>query len=153
MAGIRRSPSAHGASATRVGTPPISASADVDQLRACRNWCSRGALDLMSREVVGVVDRLAVRTHRQSAVISRLLPMQRRSGPMVAACVRVEEAGAFQQIDNVDVYLVPRSIVYDGLPELPSLTAEQRGAAKRPRRSAGCSTTHGQPAAASVKFA
>jgi glycerol-3-phosphate O-acyltransferase len=30
-----------------------------------------------------------------------------------------------------DVYLVPMSIVYDGLPEVSSLTAEQRGAAKK----------------------
>ena len=39
---------------------------------------------------------------------------------------------AFEQLDNgPDVYLVPMSIVYDGLPEVSSLTAEQRGAAKK----------------------
>ena len=39
---------------------------------------------------------------------------------------------AFEQIDDgPDVYLVPTSIVYDGLPEVSSLTAEQRGAAKK----------------------
>jgi glycerol-3-phosphate O-acyltransferase len=39
---------------------------------------------------------------------------------------------AFEQIDDgPDVYLVPMSIVYDGLPEVSALTAEQRGAAKK----------------------
>jgi glycerol-3-phosphate O-acyltransferase len=39
---------------------------------------------------------------------------------------------AFEQIDDgPDVYLVPMSIVYDGLPEVSSLTAEQRGGAKK----------------------
>jgi glycerol-3-phosphate O-acyltransferase len=38
----------------------------------------------------------------------------------------------FEQLDQgPDVYLVPVSIVYDGLPEVASLTAEQRGAAKK----------------------
>jgi len=41
---------------------------------------------------------------------------------------------AFDQLGDTgrDVYLVPMSIVYDGLPEVVSLTAEQRGAAKKP---------------------
>jgi glycerol-3-phosphate O-acyltransferase len=39
---------------------------------------------------------------------------------------------AFEQLDeSQDVYLVPVSIVYDGLPEVSSLTAEQRGADKQ----------------------
>jgi len=40
---------------------------------------------------------------------------------------------AFEQLDEgCGVYLVPMSIVYDGLPEVSSLAAEQRGAAKKP---------------------
>ena len=39
---------------------------------------------------------------------------------------------AFESLeDSPDVYLVPVSIVYDGLPEVSSLTAEQRGTAKK----------------------
>jgi glycerol-3-phosphate O-acyltransferase len=39
---------------------------------------------------------------------------------------------AFEQLDHgPDVYLVPVSIVYDGLPEVASLTAEQRGTNKK----------------------
>src|SRR6201993_1122098 len=39
---------------------------------------------------------------------------------------------AFEQLDHCpDVYLVPLSIVYDGLPEVASLTAEQRGTEKK----------------------
>jgi glycerol-3-phosphate O-acyltransferase len=42
---------------------------------------------------------------------------------------------AFEQLDgDQDVYLVPMSIVYDGLPEVSSLTSEQRGKAKKPER-------------------
>jgi glycerol-3-phosphate O-acyltransferase len=40
---------------------------------------------------------------------------------------------AFEALDqSQDVFLVPMSIVYDGLPEVSSLTAEQRGAVKKP---------------------
>jgi glycerol-3-phosphate O-acyltransferase len=40
---------------------------------------------------------------------------------------------AFDGLDQTqDAYLVPMSIVYDGLPEVSSLTAEQRGTAKKP---------------------
>jgi glycerol-3-phosphate O-acyltransferase len=40
---------------------------------------------------------------------------------------------AFEQLNETsDVYLVPMSIVYDGLPEVSSLTAEQQGSAKKP---------------------
>ncbi|MFY1621030.1 glycerol-3-phosphate 1-O-acyltransferase, partial [Micromonospora sp. WMMD736] len=40
---------------------------------------------------------------------------------------------AFDQLDeSADAYLVPMSILYDGLPEVSSLTAEQRGGAKKP---------------------
>jgi glycerol-3-phosphate O-acyltransferase len=40
---------------------------------------------------------------------------------------------AFEQLeDDRDVYLVPVSLVYDGLPEVWALTAEQQGAAKKP---------------------
>jgi glycerol-3-phosphate O-acyltransferase len=40
---------------------------------------------------------------------------------------------AFDQLDNTrDAYLVPMSIVYDGLPEVSSLAAEQRGTVKKP---------------------
>jgi len=39
---------------------------------------------------------------------------------------------AFEQLDHgPDVHLVPVSIVYDGLPEVASLTAEQRGVTKK----------------------
>jgi glycerol-3-phosphate O-acyltransferase len=42
---------------------------------------------------------------------------------------------AFEQLDgDRDVYLVPMSIAYDGLPEVSSLTSEQRGHAKKPER-------------------
>jgi glycerol-3-phosphate O-acyltransferase len=42
---------------------------------------------------------------------------------------------AFEQLDgDHDVYLVPMSVVYDGLPEVSSLTSEQRGGAKKPEK-------------------
>jgi glycerol-3-phosphate O-acyltransferase len=43
--------------------------------------------------------------------------------------------GAFEKLaGDQDVYLVPMSIVYDGLPEVSSLASEQRGDAKKPER-------------------